>query len=133
MNKSYEWYRALNKPRIAPPPWIFGPVWTILYIGIAVSFGYVGYLYFNGEIPFLILLPFLFNLVVNAIFTPIQFGLRNLTLATIDILLVLLSLIVALTFIFPFAAWVVYMNIPYLLWVSFASALQIAITSMNRK
>lgn len=130
--KNYESYAALLKPSFSPPAWIFGPVWSVLYLLIAASYGYVVYLFFTKRIPFIILLPFLLNIVFNLAFTPIQFGLKNLPLAAIDILLVLSSLIWAMLAIFPVARWVTYINIPYLLWVSFATVLQLTITWMNR-
>lgn len=126
-----DWYLTLIKPTWAPPAWLFGPVWTVLYAIIAVSFGYVAYLYFKGVIPFIVLLPFLLNLLFNVAFTPIQFGLQNNLLATIDILLVLTTLLWALYAVFPYASWVTYVNIPYLLWVGFATVLQLTITYLN--
>ncbi len=129
---TYEWYQKLIKPTWAPPAWLFGPVWTVLYALIAGSFGYVGYLFVNKRIPFIIFLPFVLNIIFNIIFTPLQFGLRNLELATVDIILVLGTLIWAMVAIFPYAKWVTYINIPYLIWVSFATVLQITITFLNR-
>jgi tryptophan-rich sensory protein len=127
------WYQQLKKPPWAPPSWLFGPVWTLLYAIIAISFGYVGYLFVKGRITFIIILPFILNLIFNLAFTPLQFGLRNNLLATIDILLVLATLIWAFVSIWPHARWVVYVNIPYLLWVSFATILQLTITYLNWK
>jgi benzodiazapine receptor len=72
------------------------------------------------------------NLIFNFAFTPIQFGLKNNLLASIDILLVLGTLVWALFAIFPHLKWVAYANIPYLLWVSFATILQLTITYLNR-
>lgn len=131
--KAYDWYRQLKKPRFAPPAWLFSPVWTVLYVIIAVSFGYVAYQYAIGAVSFLILLPFILNLVFNFAFTPIQFGLRNNVLAAVDILLVLATLLWAMASIYDEAAWVSLANVPYLVWVSFATVLQLAITVMNRK
>ena len=132
MMKSYMWYQTLVRPTWAPPSWLFGPVWTILYVIIAGTYGYVGYLFFTKKIPFIVLLPFILNIAFNALFTPLQFGLQNNYLATIDILLVLATLIWALVAIFPYVKFVTYANIPYLLWVYFATVLQITITWMNR-
>jgi len=126
-----DWYQTLIRPEWAPPAWLFGPVWSVLYTVIAVSFGYVGYLYFTGKIPFLVFLPFVLNVVFNFAFTPLQFGLQNNLLAAIDILLVLGTLLWALYVIYPYAAWVTYVNIPYVLWVAFASVLQVTITYLN--
>ena len=129
---NYTNYQELIKPEWAPPSWIFGPVWSILYLVIAISFGYVVYKYFKGEISFVVLLPFILNLIFNIAFTPIQFGLKNLPLASIDILLTLGTLVWALIVIFPFVTWVMYVNIPYLVWVSFATVLQLTITFLNK-
>ena len=131
MNPTYNWYQSLIKPSWAPPSWLFGPAWTFLYTLIIISFGYVFYLFSKGKITFLVLLPFILNLIFNLIFTPLQFGLKNNLLATIDIILVLITLIWFMISIFPQAKWVTYLNIPYLLWVSFASVLQITVTYLN--
>jgi translocator protein len=89
-------------------------------------------------------LPFALNLLFNLIFTPIQFGLKNNLLASLDIFLVLGTLIWALLAIYAFGlrlhietgaptyAWIIYANIPYLLWVAFATVLQLSITYLNK-
>ena len=84
------------------------------------------------QIAFVVALPFILNLVFNFVFTPLQFGLKNNLLAAIDILLVLGTLIWAMVAIFPHARWIAYIQIPYLLWVSFATVLQLTITYLNR-
>jgi len=129
--ETYNWYQTLIKPEWAPPSWLFGPVWSVLYLIIAISFGYVAYKYFKGGIPFLVLLPFILNLVFNFAFTPLQFELQNNLLAAIDISLVLGTIIWAGVVIYPYFPWVVYVNIPYFLWVSFATILQLTITYLN--
>lgn len=130
--KTNEQYVTYQKPSWAPPSWLFAPVWTILYILIAISFGYVAYLYIGGVIGIAVLTPFILNLIFNAAFTPIQFRLKNFALASLDIVLVLATLIWALLAIHAYASWVSYINIPYLAWVSFATVLQLTITWMNR-
>ncbi len=77
-------------------------------------------------------MPFALNLLFNALFTPIQFGLQNNGIAAIDILFVLATLVWAMKSIYPYARWITYMQIPYLLWVSFATVLQLTITYLNR-
>jgi tryptophan-rich sensory protein len=129
--KSFEWYAHLVKPSWAPPSWLFGPVWAFLYVLIAISYGYIGYLFFTKKIPFIVVLPFILNLIFNAIFTPLQFGLRSNVLAMVDILLVLGTLVWAIIAIYPHAKWVSFIQIPYLGWVIFATVLQITITVLN--
>lgn len=129
---TYNWYSQLIKPSWAPPAWIFGPVWTVLYAIIAVSYGMVFYKAFSKQIPWFVALPFALNLLFNLAFTPIQFGLKNNLLAAVDILLVLGTLIWALFAVRSHLRWIVYANIPYLLWVSFATVLQLTITYLNK-
>lgn len=132
---TYNWYSQLIKPTWSPPSWIFGPVWTVLYTIIAFSFGTVFYKAFTGKLSWMIALPFILNLLFNFAFSPLQFGLKNNLLAAIDIILVLGTLVWALYTIWqasPDLRWIVYVNIPYLLWVSFATSLQLTITFLNR-
>ncbi len=124
-------YQNWIKPSFAPPSWIFGPIWTVLYILIFISFGYVVRLFLEHKISWVILLPFVLNILFNILYTPLQFRLGNLLLASIDILLVLGTLVWAMIVIHPFASWVSYINIPYLLWVSFATVLQLSIYFLN--
>lgn len=126
------WYAQLEKPAWAPPAWLFGPVWSLLYVIIAISFGYVFWLAFTGAVSAWLAAAFVLNLVSNAAFTPLQFGLRSNVLAALDIVLVLVTLIWALLAIYPLEPWVVYANIPYLIWVIFATVLQFAIVRLNR-
>ena len=141
---TYNWYSSLVKPTWTPPSWLFGPVWTVLYAIIAVTYCTVFYKVYTKELPAIVALPFVLNLVFNFSFTYFQFGLKNNLLASIDILLVLVTLIWALFALYsvsltnhietgaPSLAWIIYANIPYLAWVSFATVLQIAITYMNK-
>lgn len=133
MEESYIWYQTLIKPTWAPPSWLFGPVWTVLYVIIAITFGTVFYKAFTGKLPRMVALPFALNLVFNFAFTPAQFWLKNNLLASVDILLVLGTLIWALVAVWPHLRSVVYVNIPYVLWVCFATVLQVTITWLNWK
>ncbi|MFC1490347.1 TspO/MBR family protein [Candidatus Latescibacterota bacterium] len=132
---TYDWYSQLIKPIWSPPSWLFGPVWTVLYAIIMVTYGTVFYKAFTKQIPWIVALPFALNLLFNFAFTPIQFGLKNNLLASLDILLVVGTLIWALYAVWhtvPKLHWIVYTNIPYLLWGSFATCLQLTITYLNR-
>ncbi len=85
----------------------------------------------QNKISRMVALPFVLNLFFNLIFTYLQFGLKNNFLAALDILLVLGTLVWAMIAIYPHARWVTYIQIPYLLWVSFATVLQLTITYLN--
>lgn len=128
---NYSQYTDYIKPDWAPPAWLFGPVWSVLYILIIISFGYIFYKYIKKEISFAFALPFILNIFFNLLFTPIQFGLKNNFLASIDILLVLSTLLWLIFTSYSKYRWVAYINIPYLLWVSFATVLQLTITYLN--
>ncbi len=132
MNNTYNWYSQLIKPTWAPPSFLFGPVWTFLYVLIAVSFGKVFLMVWQRQLPFVVALPFALNIVFNLAFTPIQFGLKNNLLASADILLILGTLVWAIIAIYPHTRWIAYIQVPYLLWVSFATILQLTITYLNK-
>lgn len=132
MVSSYNWYSNLIKPTWAPPSWLFGPVWSVLYTIIAVTYGVVFYKVYTKQLPVMVAVPFVLNLIFNFSFTYFQFGLKNNPLASVDILLVLATLIWALVAIYPHIKWVARANIPYLLWVSFATVLQVTITFINK-
>jgi translocator protein len=132
MNETANWYSQLIKPTWAPPSWIFGPVWTVLYILIAISFGRVFQLAWQGKVGIIVALPFVLNLIFNLAFSPIQFTLQSNFWAAVDILLVLGTLIWAMIAIFPHAKWITCIQIPYILWVSFATVLQLTITFLNK-
>lgn len=131
MSQEFSWYASLVKPTWAPPAWLFGPVWTVLYVLIAVSFGFVLYQVAKKRWPASVAVPFVLNLLFNFIFSPIQFGLQNNLLAAVDIVLIWATLVWAMVAVWPRARWVALVNIPYLLWVSFATVLQFTITYLN--
>lgn len=132
MSDTYTWYQTLIKPAFAPPAWIFGPVWSVLYVLIIATYGYVFYRVLTRRWPLWVAVPFLLNIVANIAFTPIQFGLQNNLLAFVDILIVLSTLIWTIAVTWNRARWVALLQMPYLLWVSFATVLQGTITWLNR-
>lgn len=130
--ETYEWYSSLIKPAFAPPSWVFAPVWSVLYAIIAVTYFRVFFLAWKKVIPGAVVIPFILNLVFNFLFSPIQFVLQNNYMAAVDIILVLGTLVWAMLAIFPYSRALAYAQIPYLAWVSFATALQFTVTWLNR-
>lgn len=126
------WYLELKKPAWTPSPETIGLIWSILYPIIIAVFLYVCWKVYRGEMGKSVLYFFLFNLVTNLIFTPIQFGLKNLPLAAFDILLVLASIVAIIASAWPYSRLVSFALTPYLIWVSVATVLQLTITWMNR-
>ena len=126
-----EWYNSLAKPTWTPPPGTIGLIWQILYPIILVSFGFVFVQAYRKRLPWRVALPFVLNLVANLIFTPIQFGLRNLPLASVDIVIVWGTIIWSSVTIWKHHRWVAIAQMPYFAWVSTASVLQLSITAMN--
>lgn len=125
------WYVEIIRPNWAPPAWLFGPVWSLLYTIIAISFGRVFVLLYRKIIPFKVALPFILNLIFNFSFSPIQFQLQNYLLASLVIILVLITIVWSMISIYKYERWITYVQIPYLLWVLFATVLQITITYLN--
>ena len=126
------WYESLAKPGWTPAPATIGIIWQILYPIIVVSFGFVFVQAVRGKLPKSTAVPFAVNLVANLLFTPIQFGLRNLPLAAVDILIVWATIIASTFAVWRYYRWVAVAQIPYFIWVSLATVLQLSITMMNR-
>jgi benzodiazapine receptor len=124
------WYAQLQKPSFAPPNWLFAPMWISLYLLMAVA-AYLVWQKGLGSSGVRAAL-FLVQLLLNALWSPVFFGLRS-PLAGAAIIVVLwlaiLATIIAFAKISPPAAWLL---VPYILWVSLATALNISIYFLNR-
>lgn len=126
-----EWYNSLEKPAWTPAPATIGLIWQILYPVIIATFGFVFVQAIRKKIPPLVALPFAINLAANLVFTPIQFGLRSLTLAAVDIVIVWVTILWAAIAVWRHYKWVAVAQLPYFIWVSIATVLQLAITLSN--
>lgn len=126
-----EWYNSLAKPSWTLSPSTIGTIWQILHPIILISFGFVFVQAFRRKVPWLVALPFAINLVSNLIFTPIQFGMRNLPLAAVDILVVWATIIWMMVVVWRNDHWVALSQNPYFVRVSLATVLQFSITAMN--
>ena len=126
-----EWYNSLEKPSWTPEPSTIGTIWQVLYPIIIVSFGFVFLQVARRKLPLMVGVPFAINLVANLVFTPIQFGLRNLPLAALDILIVWGTILWMMASIWKHIRWVAVAQMPYFVWVSIATVLQLSITWWN--
>jgi benzodiazapine receptor len=125
-----EWYKRLRKPSWRPPDRLFAPVWTLLYLLIAVS----GWLVwreagFGGAA--LPLTVYVLQIALNAAWTPLFFGLHRPDLGFVDIVLVWMSIIATIVLFYPIHVVAALLLVPYLAWVTFATALNFAVWRLN--
>jgi benzodiazapine receptor len=126
-----EWYDSLVKPSWTPEPATIGLIWQILYPVILLTFGFVFVQTIRRKVPWRAALPFCINLAANLVFTPIQFGLRNLPLAAVDIVIVWATILWMILAIWKRYPWIAVAQVPYFVWVSLATILQLCITWWN--
>ena len=126
-----DWYENLQRPALTPPNWIFGPVWTVLYIMIAVSIFLFVKNHKTGTgfgIYFLIAL----NLIANFSWTVLFFRLQSPGLAVIDIVVIDISLILVIYYFWQTNRIASTLLWPYLLWVLFATYLNFSFYVLNK-
>lgn len=127
-----DWYASLNRPSFNPPNWVFGPVWTVLYILLGITFFQIWNLVPSQERN-LAITVFLIQLLFNFCWSFIFFYFRMIGLALIDIIVLWCSIIIMLLLIYKIKPLAAYLNIPYLIWVTFALALNLAYYLLNKK
>jgi len=125
-----DWYPPLRKPAGTPPGWVFGPVWTTLYVLMAVSAWLVWREYGRGARP--ALLVFFAQLALNAAWSGIFFGARLPGVAFAEIVLLWLAIAFNMLVFYPLNPTSALLLVPYLLWVTYASYLNFGIWRLNR-
>ncbi len=123
-----EWYANLNRPAFAPPNWLFGPVWTLLYVLIALA-GWLVWRQVGWQSRLVALWGV--QMLLNALWTPLFFGLNWKGVAAIEMALlwvVILGCMAAFRHVSPLASWLM---APYLIWVSFALLLNLGFWWLN--
>ena len=125
-----QWFADLNKPSWNPPSWLFGPVWTLLYIAMAVA-AWLVWRTGGWKLRTPALALFRFQWLLNALWTPLFFGLHRIDLALIDITLMWLAIAATIAAFYRISKSSAYLLIPYLAWVTFATALNFAIWRIN--
>jgi len=125
------WYAALQKPAFNPPNWIFGPVWTALYVmmGIAAFLAWDKGWRRPGVRPALIV--FAAQLALNVLWSALFFGARSPAAALVDIIALWLAILAALILFARVSKAGAVLMVPYLAWVTFATALNVAIVALN--
>lgn len=123
------WYTTLVKPGFNPPNAVFGPVWTMLYLLLGISL----YIVTNttSQHKKVALILFFIQLVLNFFWSIIFFNGHAIGLAAIEIILLWFCIILMIFHIYKISRWAALMNLPYLLWVSFATVLNVSIYVLN--
>ncbi|RFC53459.1 TspO/MBR family protein [Brumimicrobium aurantiacum] len=132
-----DWYEQLEKPFFTPPNWLFGPAWTILYILMGGSLAIIWQMVAVVRYPIfrkfakrgivIFIIHFLFNLA----WTPVFFKYHLINLALVIIFIILAFIIILIRHFFRLDRLSAFLLIPYLLWVTFATALNLAIVVLN--
>jgi translocator protein len=125
-----DWYERLAKPSWRPPNQLFAPVWTALYIIIAVS-GWFVWREAGLARASLPLTMYGLQLFLNAIWSPLFFGLHRIDLGFLDIVLLWLSIVATIALFYPVNAIAALLLLPYLAWVTFAAVLNFAVWRLN--
>ncbi len=123
------WYRQLIRPSWTPPDWLFGPVWTVLYIGMAVSV----WLVWKQRLPRSrwAIAVWLLQLLLNGAWSPIFFGAHSIGGGLITIVLLWLAILATVSVFWRVSRVAAILMLPYLAWVTFASVLNLALWKMN--
>jgi tryptophan-rich sensory protein len=126
------WYAALNKPVFSPPNYLFAPVWTILYILMGISLYLVWKKGIKTKKSREAIYTFGVQLFLNAIWSPVFFGYKNIFLALIVIVLMLVFIIKTIVLFAKIDKKAAYLLYPYAAWVSFATILNFSVWILNR-
>lgn len=126
------WYATIEKPVFTPPSWVFGPVWTTLYLLMGVA-AFLVWQRGLGSVAVRVALGwFLVQLVLNALWSPVFFGLHRIGLALVVIVLLWAAIIIIIYYFSRVSRVAAALLVPYLLWVSFATVLNASLWWLNR-
>ncbi|RIV34652.1 tryptophan-rich sensory protein [Flagellimonas lutimaris] len=126
-----DWYLTLNKPSFTPPNYLFAPVWTALYIMMGVAAGIVWSKGYHHIWVKTALYHFVFQLLLNALWSIVFFGLKNPLAGMVVILALLTMIILTIKWFKVISKPAALLLVPYVLWVAFASALNYKIWELN--
>lgn len=129
---SFDWYQTLKKPVFTPPSWVFGPVWTVLYLLMGIAFFIVLRKGLSSAAGKTATACFIFQLVFNVLWTPIFFGLKQPLIAFGDIVILWLAVLATVGSFYRVSKAAAILLVPYFLWISFAAVLNAAICILNQ-
>ena len=125
------WYATLTKPELNPPSWVFGPVWTTLYVLMGVSVFLIWQKGWERKDVKIAVSVYGVQLVLNALWSIVFFGMQSPGLALVNIALLFVSIVSTMILFYKISRPAMYLLVPYILWVSFASYLNYAIYALN--
>lgn len=126
------WYESLKKPSFNPPAWLFGPVWTALFILMGISLFLVWQKGLNYNGVKIALIVFGIQLILNILWSILFFGLRAPLVAFIEIIILWILILITILIFYPISKAAALLLLPYILWVSFASILNFFLWQLNR-
>ncbi|SDD97359.1 TspO/MBR family protein [Rhodospira trueperi] len=126
-----EWYAALRKPSWVPPNWLFAPAWTVMYVLMAVA-AFLVWTFGEGPAVLSALAVYAVQLVLNALWSPVFFGRRSLGGGVVVVLALWLAVLSTTLLFLQVNDWAGLLFLPYLAWVTFASALTVTVWRLNR-
>ena len=127
-----DWYAYLNKPSFTPPDWLFGPVWTLLYLLMAVSAFLVWQKGLANPVVKIALVLYLLQLILNGLWTPLFFGARMPLLAFCEIVVLWGAIVFTILAFARVSTPAAVLLLPYIAWTSFAAVLNFSIWLLNR-
>lgn len=131
VSKVSTWYMFLEKPPLNPPSWVFGPVWTLLYLMMGIALYLVWVQGFEKQKVRRAIYFFAFQLFANSLWSVLFFGAQNINLAFFEIIILWVAILLTIFKFYKVSKIAAYLLIPYILWVSFATYLSAAIVYLN--
>jgi len=125
------WYKTIEKPSYSPPNWVFGPVWTILYVLMGVSAYLIWVKGLEKKEARMALMFFVTQLALNALWSILFFGMRNPFYGLIEIVFLWAAIAITIQKFYKISRTAAYLQIPYICWVSYAAFLNYGIWRMN--
>jgi benzodiazapine receptor len=132
VSHSSGWYEALKKPVFTPPAWVFGPVWTVLYLLMGIALFLVWRKGVSSAAGKTAIAAFILQMVLNVIWTPIFFGLKLPLIAFGDIVMLWLAVITTILSFWKVSRPAAILLLPYIIWVSFAAILNVSFCLLNQ-